>query len=248
MFASGASDGVLAGAGAATPVVDQWVRRKSRWLSRDGLYFSLASGLIVLHGARLVSAGELPSWLLLLVLLAALPAADFVSGLVHWLADSWGHEEMPWVGPRLLKPFRVHHRTNVPLLECATLECLGDTAMIQVPPLLGLLLVPPTGVAGVLTCVIACTALVSLPTNLIHQWAHAPEPPPLARWLQRYGLILSKEAHDRHHRAPHTVAYCVTFGWLNPLLDALRFFRALEWTVTAICGARPRADQTGSHS
>jgi plasmanylethanolamine desaturase len=36
-------------------------------------------------------------------------------------------------------------------------------------------------------------------TNQFHKWAHTEDSPSLAVWLQRFGLILSKEHHDVHH-------------------------------------------------
>ena len=30
---------------------------------------------------------------------------------------------------------------------------------------------------------------------------------------------------------PHDTHYCITVGWMNPILNKLRFFRAMEWVV-----------------
>jgi ubiquitin-conjugating enzyme E2 variant len=34
---------------------------------------------------------------------------DFVSGMLHWACDTWGHFETPIVGPTLIRSFRMHH-------------------------------------------------------------------------------------------------------------------------------------------
>jgi ubiquitin-conjugating enzyme E2 variant len=67
-------------------------------------------------------------------------------------------------------------------------------------------------------------------TNLFHKWAHERKPPVVVRWLQRSGLILEPERHQRHHR-DYSRGFCVTSGWMNPLLDALRFFPRVELVV-----------------
>jgi len=56
-----------------------------------------------------------------------------MSGLVHWLADTWGSEELPIVGPRFLRPFRVHHVTPTSFVECTFMDTNGDTALIGIP-------------------------------------------------------------------------------------------------------------------
>ena len=42
----------------------------------------------------------------------------------------------------------------------------------------------------------------------------------------------------RHHTASHAGAYCVTTGWLNPLLDRLQAFAAAERLIRALPWAR----------
>ena len=58
------------------------------------------------------------------------------------------------------------------------------------------------------------------------------------RLLQRAGLILSPEHHVVHHTAPRDKYYCITVGWMNPLLDKIHFFRFCEAAITRI---NPRA-------
>ena len=70
-------------------------------------------------------------------------------------------------------------------------------------------------------------ALGSYATNLFHKWAHASSVPPGVRWLQRCGLILAPDRHQTHH-GDYSRGFCVTSGWMNPLLDAIRFFPRLE--------------------
>jgi hypothetical protein len=33
---------------------------------------------------------------------------------------------------------------------------------------------------------------------------------------------------------PHDKYYCITVGWMNPILQWLRLFRALEWSIRLV--------------
>jgi ubiquitin-conjugating enzyme E2 variant len=82
------------------------------------------------------------------------------------------------------------------------------------------------------TCaVIAYTVLFAFCTNQFHKWAHTKEPAAWIRALQRAGLILSPEHHAVHHASPQDKYYCITVGWMNPLLERIRFFRACEAAI-----------------
>ena len=39
------------------------------------------------------------------------------------------------------------------------------------------------------------------------------------------------EDNITHHVKPHIVCYCVLTNWLNPILDATRFWRGLEFII-----------------
>ena len=83
--------------------------------------------------------------------------------------------------------------------------------------------------------------LALVATNQFHSWAHSASPPRIVRRLQSWGLILTPKAHARHHRGNHDRAYCVTSGWLNPLIDRTRFFERLERKTSANSKQRGRA-------
>jgi ubiquitin-conjugating enzyme E2 variant len=90
-------------------------------------------------------------------------------------------------------------------------------------------------------------AAISLPTNQVHQWAHMPVPPPAVQWLQRHGIILSREDHASHHREPYVANYCIATGWCNRWLSAVGFFPSCERLITRVSGLEPRADERTFH-
>jgi len=77
----------------------------------------------------------------------------------------------------------------------------------------------------------AFVAAATVATNQFHKWAHQENPSSFARWLQRKRLVLEPAHHKLHHTQPFNVNYCITNGWLNPLLNKLKFFRRLEATL-----------------
>ncbi|MEZ4332778.1 MAG: fatty acid desaturase CarF family protein [Myxococcota bacterium] len=174
--------------------------------------------------------------------LAGYLLADFIAGLVHWLADRHFDPETPVIGPLLIAPFRAHHDDPLSITRHHLFEVLGNNALITLPVTAALLFFPP--VDSALDAFAAALALVgtlaSVATNLFHAWAHAQRPPWIARWLQRRRLVLTPRQHARHHRGLHDQAYCVTSGWLNPLLDRMRFFAWLDARLAR--SARPLRD------
>jgi TMEM189-like protein len=206
-----------------------------------------AAGLLVLwNAARLLREPNVWDWWLPLALLAGALAADLMSGLVHWAADTWGRESFPVLGPRFLKPFRVHHVNPDDILERDFVDLNGDVALLACPVLLGAALTPlAEDLWGTLGVFLAAFGSFSLPTNLVHRWAHQAEPPRIAAWLQRRGLILTRAVHQGHHTAPHTSHYCIATGWCNGTLERIGFFPALERAIEAVTGARPRSDEVG---
>ncbi len=173
-------------------------------------------------------------------------AADLVTGLVHWACDTWGGPGTRWLGPGLIQSFREHHDTPRAMLDHDWVEVNGHPAAAACAAF-ALLTLPPVQdwladrtFLGAFAWTLIVTGALA---NQLHKWSHAPDPPRWVKTLQRTGWILSPGRHARHHRAGHTTDYCITGGWLNPMLDATGFWRVLERAVTRLTGAAPRAAQ-----
>lgn len=170
----------------------------------------------------------------------AVALADFVSGLVHWGADTWGTIHWPIVGPTLIRSFREHHVDPMAITRHDFVETNGASALVCLPVLFALELVcqewPWVQNAGY------AFTLAILFTNQIHKFSHADWVPSWIELLQAKGIILSREAHQCHHQGTFTASYCITTGWLNPWLNHIRFFRTLERWITRVTGALPRQE------
>lgn len=222
------------------PVHDE-VRGGQRLFSAAAI--AAATTAVALLALRVATRIDLIQWWVPAALVSGLIAADFGSGLVHWGADTWGRDDLPIVGRRLLVPFRVHHINPDDFARRTFVDTNGEVATIAVLVLVALLLVPleaawggPIAVFGLAFCGLGML------TNQIHQWAHIEHVPTPVRWLQRAGMLLGHEEHARHHARPYDVRYCITTGWCNRPLEAVGFYRRLESTITHLTGVMPRHD------
>jgi ubiquitin-conjugating enzyme E2 variant len=202
------------------------------------------SALCLVLSAKIFEAVRLGSWgVVALSSLGGFVAADFISGLVHWLFDTWGSARTPVVGETFVVPFRVHHTDPIDITRHGFIATNGHTCLATIPLLVGMLFVDvhsKWGAAG-LAFMTVMTVGVFL-TNQFHKWAHEKEVGPVVGFLQRLHLVLGPRHHDVHHARPYDQAYCITTGWLNPLLRAIRFFRISEWVITKVTGVEPRKD------
>lgn len=173
-------------------------------------------------------------WLVAVAFPLSLIGGDFISGIVHWAADTYCSEDTPIVGASLVKPFRMHHVYPRDICTHNLVATVGNVCILAAPVLsLSLILLWMSG-HGLLAFAALCTALMAaatVATNQFHKWAHQEAPSVFARWLQRKRLVLEPAHHKLHHTAPFEMHYCITTGWLNPLLNKIKFFRRLEATL-----------------
>src|SRR4051794_22289729 len=152
-------------------------------------------------------------WLALSAFMVGFVAADFVSGFVHWAADTWGTTEWPIIGKALIRPFREHHVDQKEITRHDFVETNGNNCFISIAPAVGAALLPDEWFFGAAMGFALCLAILG--TNQFHKWSHMDDAPAAVRLLQRANLILPPDHHAVHHSAPYARYYCITVGWLN---------------------------------
>jgi sterol desaturase/sphingolipid hydroxylase (fatty acid hydroxylase superfamily) len=200
------------------------------------VFFAILASL----GFRTVDAvsAETPvvRWPLAISVIGGFVLADFLSGVAHWAGDTVGDERTPFLGKNFVMPFRMHHVDPKDITRHDFIETNGNSSIASVPVMVGLWFITPREANWLhfLCITLAVAAFFVFCTNQFHKWAHADAPPRVVRWLQRAGIILSPEHHAIHHAAPHDKYYCITVGWMNPLLTRIKFFRACEAVMAKI--------------
>lgn len=177
--------------------------------------------------------------------------ADLVSGLVHWFADTYGADDTPVFGPWLIKPFRHHHLYPRDICTHDLVLTIGNSCTMAVPFQAGALYLmlndeEVTITRAGLVFVFNLFAIAMAATNVLHKWAHAEKTNWLISRLQRSKVFLSPEHHELHHTKPFDSYYCITNGWLNPVLERIRFFRNVEAALAAV-GIKPNKSSYTHH-
>ncbi len=167
---------------------------------------------------------------------------DFLSGLVHWAEDTFWTEDTPLLGRWVVRPNVLHHADGAAFVHDSWLESSWDLALAA------WLLLLACAAAGCLTWHAWLFAALGANANQFHKWAHAPrrEVPAPVRWLQRLRLLQPPSHHAAHHRGQRNTAYCVVTVLLDPVLDRLGFWRALEALLVPPGGAPRRPDLLGA--
>lgn len=163
-------------------------------------------------------------------------AADFVSGLVHWTEDTFWTESTPLLGAWIVAPNELHHRNGRAFLSKGWLESSWELVLASAA------IVVFAACFDVLTWHMWLFAVLSANANQVHKWSHRTdrELSPFLRRLRRFHVLPSFEHHARHHRGAKDVHYCTLTELVNPLLDATRFWRALERVFGRRSHGRPR--------
>ncbi len=170
--------------------------------------------------------------------------ADFISGFFHWFFDTWFSPNTPFIGKAFVRTFREHHVDPTAITRHDFVETNGSNILAG-----GVLVAAGHWFAEAESAFAALALLfaglfMSI-TSQVHKWAHTERVPKLVRLLQWTRLILTKAGHAVHHDAPFDRAYCITSGVLNSMLHYTRFFRSLEWLISATTGMLPRRDDIG---
>jgi hypothetical protein len=165
-------------------------------------------------------------------------AADFVSGVFHWLEDAYGREDWPITGRLVTKPNILHHHDPRYFTRHSWLY--SSWLLLGI----GLVILLTAWICGVLTWQVWVFVILGVNANQVHKCAHRTpaENGPVISLLQRIGLLQTPRHHAGHHTDPKNSHYCVLTNFLNPILDGVRMWAALEWVVWKALGVRRRSD------
>ncbi|KAL9654721.1 hypothetical protein ABK040_008518 [Willaertia magna] len=177
---------------------------------------------------------------ILLGIILGMLFADFVSGMIHWFADTWGTIDWPIVGQTFIRSFREHHIAPTAMCKHDFIETNGDNCIVaNLAGFIPLLFFKDN---LFLTLFWTFFAILGSLTNQIHKWSHSYQVPFIVKYLQEYNIILSRTNHNVHHKSPFDEYYCITTGWLNAPLSYINYWRRCEWLVTKLTGLLPRSD------
>jgi hypothetical protein len=224
-------------------------------LSERMMIYGLAVALFCLSFADdLVALIRDPSWTILAGMLVGWAVIDFGSGVVHMLfdyvalparfrmdllyfAERRDSEEyrqlrrsiLGAVNPfwRITFDFKYHHPRPNALGRRSLKQLTADTLIFAGLPLsLALNFAVAEGEAS--PFVVACGSTVVIGAVFIqyfHAALHRPQPPTIVAVMRRLHLLMTPQAHQRHHDVQDN-GFAIIAGWTNPLLD--RIFLALR--------------------
>jgi ubiquitin-conjugating enzyme E2 variant len=80
----------------------------------------------------------------------------------------------------------------------------------------------------------------------MHKWTHRTreENGPVISWLQNKRILQTAKHHLRHHKDPKNSHYCTMTNCVNPVLDRLHCWEALEWVLARTVGLKRRPDSS----
>lgn len=164
-------------------------------------------------------------------------AADFVTGLAHWLEDTYCLENYPLIGSFICEPNIEHHVDPQLMVREGTFfsrNLLQWTLCGGLYTLLWLV-----GMGGIFTFTILLMASFG---NEIHRWNHMSKTSGFVTFMKDTGLIQIQKQHSLHHKQPHNQYYCVMTSLLNAVLERVNFWRKLEWLVKSTTGIAPKRE------
>ena len=178
---------------------------RSHWLMElagIGAFAVLAA--LVGTEVYLGAAGFGYAWLLPAVAVLAYLAADLASGFVHFLADNFGSEETPILGPNFIEPFRDHHVDPKGITRNDFVDNNGNNCLVSLSPMLLVWLLVPIATTAwgyLFGAFFLMLCLAVFLTNQFHKWAHMDTPPGWVASLQGWGLVLTTlPPHQRSDR------------------------------------------------
>jgi ubiquitin-conjugating enzyme E2 variant len=151
---------------------------------------------------------------MLLDLILGYLAADFGTGVFHFIEDNFFDENTPLIGD-IIRDNRKHHDQPTEMLRYNYFQTTRVLFFVTLPLLIWFIWSPSVFIGTVW--------LASLHANQIHKLNHLPQKdrPGWFRVLQTCRLVQTQ--HFKHHQSFDS-HYCVLTDLLNPILDGSKFW------------------------
>lgn len=159
--------------------------------------------------------------------------ADFVTGLVHWAEDNYCSETTPIIGPLLIRPNELHHRSPRHFVRLSWWQ----SARVSIGAAL-IFLGIWFAIGLSFTWQLWLFVLLTVNANEVHKMAHRSrsENGPLISMLHDLCVLQTPGHHAGHHLGDgFELRYCVLTNLLNPCLDRTGFWTFLENRVLGRC-------------
>ena len=171
-----------------------------------------------------------------ILFIEAIFCADLLTGVVHWLEDTYGNPNTKFlgIGKHIVIPNLVHHIRPRELTQGNWFSRIWTSAVFL------LLLLGVLWIFNLVTPLICLTFGIAVWGNEIHCWSHRSpkENGKIITFLQEYYIIQSPKHHGFHHFSPYASHFCALTPYLNPILEKVKFWRILEYLLSRI-GIKP---------
>jgi ubiquitin-conjugating enzyme E2 variant len=176
--------------------------------------------------------------LIALQVIAVILLVDFFSGVFHWLEDSYGNEQTPFLGRFVITPNIIHHHKPRDLVRSPFWHRNIVTAILSAVIFSTIAIIFGTSWHLWLFCSLGALC------NEFHCWAHRSpkENGPVIATLHSFQILQSPNHHAKHHANPKNKSYCLLTNYTNLLLDRIEFWRRAELFVVFIFSINPRSD------
>jgi ubiquitin-conjugating enzyme E2 variant len=163
--------------------------------------------------------------------------ADFLTGIYHWIKDTYFSPFTPVIGKKMIWGSRMHHIRPRYVLEFSDWQLFMGSARWTLAWIFPLLYF-----TGISIFMVTLFFTISL-NDVIHKYAHMQdyERPYWATFMQKIYIFQSHEEHHLHHIDPHEINYCPITPYVNHILEALDFWKKMEQLIAKCFGIKPRA-------
>lgn len=170
-----------------------------------------------------------------LTIIICILVADFITGLIHWLEDTYCMEDYPVIGELVCKPNLDHHKDPNLMVRMSGLITTNWQSMS-----LSMFVCLSFWFFGMFHWSILLTLVLTGFGNQVHLWNHQSKNNYWVQWLKDSGLIQTQKMHSLHHIPPYKKCYCVLINFNNAILDRINFWRFLEKIIEKVSGIKPK--------